>query len=172
MPPDRWRQSPPHSPFSPIIIGLCAKFRRFISCAAMHIISVLPGSNFVVADSAAVLFYHPDAVLLRRINALRPACQPFQVEVGNVWCEPSYFGRTKQLNLRLYIVVSRSLNCGDCSSSHSETRCGFRQSWRWRAVCPAVAHLDVVAMFSSFPMDFIMSGQVLCRACFNRCIPS
>ncbi|MCS2599669.1 hypothetical protein NXX62_07230 [Bacteroides thetaiotaomicron] len=28
--------------FSPIIIGLCAKFRRFISCAAMHIISVLP----------------------------------------------------------------------------------------------------------------------------------
>ena len=22
------------------------------------------------------------------------------------------------------------------------------------------------------PMDFIMSGQVLCRACFRRCIPS
>ena len=39
--------------------------------------------HLVVADPAAVLFQHPDAILLRRVNALdSPACQPFQVEVG------------------------------------------------------------------------------------------
>ena len=43
----------------------------------------LAGSHLVVADPAAVLFQHPDAILLRRVNALdSPACQPFQVEVG------------------------------------------------------------------------------------------
>ncbi len=40
-------------------------------------------SDFMVAYSAAVLFYHPDAILLRRINALNTtACQSFQIEVG------------------------------------------------------------------------------------------
>jgi len=39
-------------------------------------------SDFMVAYSA-ILFYHPDAILLRRINALNtPACQSFQIEVG------------------------------------------------------------------------------------------
>ena len=28
---------------------------------------------------------------------------PFRLRSGKVWSEPSYFGRTKQLNLRLYI---------------------------------------------------------------------
>ena len=39
--------------------------------------------HLVVADPAAVLFQHPDAILLRRVNALNtPACQSFQIEVG------------------------------------------------------------------------------------------
>ena len=41
------------------------------------------GSYLVVADSTAVLFEHPDAIHLRRIDALdTPACQSFEVEVG------------------------------------------------------------------------------------------
>jgi len=39
-------------------------------------------TDFVVADATAVLFEHPDAIHLRRIDALdTPACQPFEVEV-------------------------------------------------------------------------------------------
>ena len=43
----------------------------------------LAGSNLVVANSAAVLLEHPDAIHLRGIDAPdAPACQPFQIEVG------------------------------------------------------------------------------------------
>ena len=39
--------------------------------------------NLVVANSAAVLLEHPDAIHLRGIDAPdAPACQPFQIEVG------------------------------------------------------------------------------------------
>jgi len=43
----------------------------------------LARTDFVVAYPAAVLFEHPDAIHLRRIDALdAPACQSFQIEVG------------------------------------------------------------------------------------------
>ena len=82
------------------------------------------------------------------------------------------FGRTKQLNLRLYIVVKPLLELrrllfepfGEAVSYLVNLGVGELYSL-------AVAHLDVVAMLVP-PMDFIMSGQVLCRACFRRCIPS
>ena len=37
---------------------------------------------------------------------------------------------------------------------------------------PSLSRTLISLPFSSLPMDFIMSGQVLCKACFNRCIPS
>ena len=41
------------------------------------------GSHLVVTNATAILFEHPDAIHLRRINALdTPACQPFEIEVG------------------------------------------------------------------------------------------
>jgi len=42
-------------------------------------------------------------------------------ESGKFWCEPSYLGRTKQLNLRLYMSAIFRLNSGDCSMSQSST---------------------------------------------------
>ena len=52
----------------------------------------------MVADTAAVLFYHPDAILLRRVITLNtPACQSFQIEVGK--------GLVRAVVLRAYETV-------------------------------------------------------------------
>ncbi len=56
MPLDRWQQSSATLAANPIIIGLCARFRRFyfMRCNAHY--QRFTGSNLMVADTAAVLF--------------------------------------------------------------------------------------------------------------------
>jgi len=97
---------------------------------------------------------------------------PFRFSSGNFWCEPSYFGRTKQLNLLLYMSVSRFLNSGDCSSSHSVNPFLISSIFAFASCMPSLSRTFMSFPFSSSPTFFIMSGQVLCRACFSRCIPS
>lgn len=54
----------------------------WVGCQTYIYSMPLWAQDFVVADATAVLFEHPDAIHLRRIDALdTPACQPFEVEV-------------------------------------------------------------------------------------------
>ena len=96
----------------------------------------------------------------------------FRSKSGNFWCEPSYFGRTKQLNLSLYMSTSRFLNSGDCSSSHSVKPFRISSIFALASWMPSLSRTLMSLPFSSLPMLFIMSGQVLCRACFSRFMPS
>ena len=98
--------------------------------------------------------------------------KPFRSKSGNFWCEPSYFGRTKQLNLLLYMSVSRFLNSGDCSSSHSVKPPRISSIFALASCMPSLSRTLMSLPCSSLPMLFIMSGQVLCRACFSRFMPS
>ena len=72
---------------------------------------------------------------------------PFKSRSGKVWWLPSNLGRTKQLNLRLYMSSSFFLNSGDCSISQSEKPSRI-SSILLLASCVAfgVAHLDVLAV--------------------------
>ena len=65
-----------------------------------------------------------------------------------------------------------ALNCGDCSSSHSENPLRISSILALASCMPSLSRTLMSFPCSSFPMDFIISGQVLCRACFNRCMPS
>ena len=106
------------------------------------------GSNFVVADSAAVLFQHPDAIHLRRIDALdAPACQSFQVEVGK--------GLVRAVILRAHETVELAVI--HCRQPFLELRRLLFQPFRepvtdfvnlgvGELYALAVAHLDVIAM--------------------------
>ncbi|TSE50845.1 hypothetical protein EH215_04283 [Phocaeicola vulgatus] len=105
-------------------------------------------SNFVVTDPASVLFYHPDAILLRRINALNtPACQSFQIEVGK--------RLVRTVILRSHETVE--LAVVHCRQPFLELRRLLFQPFRepvtdfvnlgvGELYALAVAHLDVIAM--------------------------
>ena len=114
----------------------------------MHIISVLPVPTVVVADPAAVLFEHPDAIHLRRVNTLNtPACQSFQIEVGK--------GLVRAVVLRAYETVELAVI--HRREPFLELRRLLFQPFRepvadfvnlgvGELYALAVAHLDVIAM--------------------------
>ena len=156
--------------FSPIIIGLCTSPRRFISCAETHIISVLPVPTSWSAMPPPFCFSIQMQSFCEGYKSIMP--KPFRSRSGNFWCEPSYFGRTKQLNLSLYRSVRRFLNSGDCSSNHSVKPFRISSIFALASCMPSLSRTLMSFPFSSLPMLFIMSGQVLCRACFSRFMPS
>ena len=96
----------------------------------------------------------------------------FRSRSGNVWCEPSYCGRTKQLNLRLYLSVSRCWNSGDCSCNHSTKPLRISSILALASCMPSLSRTLMSLPCSSLPMLFFISGTVFTRACFSRAIPS
>jgi len=108
----------------------------------------LAGSHLVVANSAAVLFQHPDAIHLRGIDALdTPACQAFQIEVGE--------GLVRAVILRAHETVELAvIHCRQpflelrrlFFEPFGETVADFINLGVGELYALAVAHLDVVAM--------------------------
>ena len=120
-------------------------------------------SNFVVTDPASVLFYHPDAILLRRINALNtPACQSFQIEVGK--------RLVRTVILRSHETVE--LAVVHCRQPFLELRRLLFQPFRepvtdfvnlgvGELYALAVAHLDVIAVIVlSYGLHHVGAGVV------------
>ena len=105
--------------------------------------------HLVVANSAAVLFQHPDAIHLRGIDALdTPACQAFQIEVGE--------GLVRAVILRAHETVELAvIHCRQpflelrrlFFEPFGETVADFINLGVGELYALAVAHLDVVAVF-------------------------
>ena len=130
----------------------------------------LAAANFLVANAAAVLFHHPYAILLAGVQVLYAQALSGRVREGLV--RAVIFRTHEAVELAVVHIRRRFLNSGDCSSSHSgEAVSDFVNLRVGELDALAVAHLDVVPV-SSLPTFFIMSGQVLCSACFSRFMPS
>ena len=119
---------------------------HFMRCNAHY--QRFTGSHVVVTDPAAVLFEHPDAIHLRRVNTLNtPACQSFQIEVGK--------GLVRAVVLRAYETVELAVI--HRREPFLELRRLLFQPFRepvadfvdlgvGELYALAVAHLDVIAM--------------------------
>ena len=104
--------------------------------------------HLMVTNSAAVLFQHPDAILLRRVNALdSPACQPFQVEVGKSLVRAVILRAHETVELAVIHCRQPFLELRRLFfEPFGETVADFINLGVGELYALAVAHLDVVAM--------------------------
>ena len=134
---------------------------HFMRCNAHY--QRFTGSNLVVADPAAVLFYHPDAILLRWINALNTtACQPLQVEVGEGLVRAVILGAHETIELTIvhrrkpFLELRRLLfePFGEPVANLVNLGVGKLDTF-------AVTHLDIVAMFVlAYGLHHVRTGVV------------